>query len=85
MSDMTEETTTKTTVKLGDQVEYRDSRGFTKLALVVGTADSIHGEGGVSAPGTGRAHLSIFSPNGNRYFRSDVPEGEGARTWSALR
>jgi hypothetical protein len=69
-------------LRLGRGVTYRDSQGFEKAALVVGTRKSIREDGQAQRPEKGTAHLLILSVTGNRYVRHSVPEGEGPNTFT---
>ena len=80
------ETPAVTEARLGEIVTYRDSRGYEKAALVVGTQASIKAEGpendGTEAVKDGAVHLTVFGPTGHRYTRHNVPEGDGPNTFS---
>ena len=75
----------KTLLRLGQSVEYRDSEGRLKAAIVTATPESIDGrdnQSGVTAPAAGCAHLTVFSFTGGVYTRHDIPEGDGPRTFT---
>ena len=71
-------------VKLGASVVYRDGSGFEKAALVVGTRKSVQEGTGVDRPEKGSVNLQVFSPSGKSYFRSNVAEGDGPKTFSTI-
>lgn len=85
-ADALDETPAVTEARLGEIVTYRDSRGYAKAALVVGTQASIQADGpendGTEAVQDGAVHLTVFGPTGNRYTRHNVPEGDGPNTFS---
>lgn len=70
---------------LGAGVEYRDTDGRIKAAIVTATPASIDGrdeQSGVKAPEAGHAHLHVFSFTGRDYDKRDVPMGEGPHTFT---
>lgn len=71
-------------IGLTKRVEYRDSSGFKKAAVVIGTEDSVQPGTDVEVPKPGTAHLKVFSLKGADYVRLHVPLGEGPRTFSLL-
>lgn len=76
-------------VKLGDKVQYADSQGKAKLAMVLGTQDSVgtdpeDEDASVPAVQDGAAHLLVFSPTGNTYVRHNVPSGKGPNTFAPI-
>ena len=71
-----------TAIALGTPVEYRDSNGRRKAALIVGTAESIDEGSSIEVPDEGHAHLAVFSPTGSRYMSLNIPEGEGPHTFT---
>lgn len=73
----------KTAPKLGEAVEYRDSNGFRKAAIVTATAESVDPAGPLEAPGDGRVHLAVLSPSGHLYPAFDIPPGDGPHTYKS--
>lgn len=64
----------KKAVKLGQTVTYVSTKGLQKLALVIGTPESIaQGHFNVPQLDTDRLHLLVISPTGNQYTRYSVP------------
>lgn len=69
-------------IRLGKGVAYTDGNGFVKAAIIIGTRDSIQDGTDVQRPGKGHAHLEVTSPAGKKYVRTNVPLGEGTRTFA---
>lgn len=70
---------------LGAIVEYRDSDGRIKPALVTATPATIDGRDdktGIEAPQAGHAHLHVFSFTGGDYRKDNVPMGDGPGTFT---
>ncbi len=70
--------------KLGKRVLYRDSQGFEKLAFVTATRSTVAKGTGVARPDKGSVHLHIISPTGKQYDRTNVPQGDGPRSYSLI-
>lgn len=71
------------TLRLGKTVEYRDSSGFAKAALVIGTRETVQDGTDVKRPAEGNANLRVYRAGGGEpYTRFDVKEGTGPNTWS---
>ncbi|MDQ2873388.1 MAG: hypothetical protein M3Y33_00550 [Actinomycetota bacterium] len=57
-------------IRLGQAVEYRDSKGRSKAAFVTGTPATC--AEGVLSLEENEAHLFVVSPAGSAYFRRHV-------------
>lgn len=60
---------------LGQAVTYVSSAGFQKVAIVIGTQDSVVPGGSIPAPDEHERHLLVISVTGKQYTRYNVPFG----------
>lgn len=63
---------------LGKTVEYISTKGDRKVALVLGTSESITPGTSLPVPQEGHLHLLVFSPTGTAYPKHSVPSAEVA-------
>ena len=70
---------------LCDFVQYTDSKGHAKAALVTGTPETIGASDVIPALEPGELHLMVFSPTGNHYARHNVLHADeplaGSGSW----
>lgn len=60
-------------IRVGQPVQYTNSDGNVRAAVVIATNDSVPAESGVQ-PSAGYAHLVVWSLSMGPIYRMDVPE-----------